>query len=183
MAEDEVRTGDFAGPEEYLENPDIARAVEESDTPVHLGADPPRLAGEYSVDGTVVDTHSDMSQLQGMPLQSTFCFFNQTTSNRIEFRETFEGGTVGGSGGFITGEDGYFTSWQESDQEGAEAGLPSGCSIHVAAVISGQKLDGGDLDAEGLSIITATSGCPESDIRIEGLWWKWVAYFELDGEC
>ena len=181
--DDGAKRRGFDGPEEYLANPDIDRAVEESGMEVHLGETPPRLAGNYAVDGTVVDAHVDISHLRNTPLRSTFCFFNQTARNTIEFRESLQGISVSGQGGFISGSGGFFTTWQESDQEGETAGLPDGCSLHVAAMISGVKLDGGDLSAEGLSVITDTLGCPSSDVRVEGLWWRWEAPFRLLGDC
>ena len=89
---------------------------------------------------------------------------------------------MGGAGGYITGESRKFTIWGESRQNGEEAGLPDELTITVALIMSGQKLNGGDLIAKGLTVVTEVEGMEDYE-ELTGIWWMWEAYFFLEGSC
>lgn len=99
----------------------------------------------------------------------------------MDFQEKVRGLVFWGSGGYITGDNGKFTIWQESKQSGREAGLPNDITINVVLLMSGTKLNNGDLSAKGISIVTeVTTTNSEYDIEsIEGMWWMWEADFDL----
>lgn len=173
----------FDSPEEFLVNPSVQEAIDDSNIPIYEGEEPPVLSGTYEVDGSVVDVSTIFQGLYGAQINSTFILYNQTASGEISFREEIQGIIVSGSGGYIIGEDMKFTIFQESFQSGAEAGLPSGVSITVVLIMSGKKYETGDLVANGISIITnATSSNFDYDVEgAIGNWWMWKAYFTLEG--
>lgn len=179
----EPKTSGFNSSEEFLENPDVNRAKNNSGIPVYMGQTPPTLAGNYETDGQVVKADPRLQSLQGLPIQSTVCLFNQTSSGEIDFRETIGGIVAWGSGGYVTGEGSQFTIWQESRQSGAEAGLPANCSITVVLIMSGVKKQGGNLETKGLSVVTEVSGCSGNSEELVGVWWLWEATFTLNGAC
>ncbi|MCF7859589.1 MAG: hypothetical protein K9N07_09775 [Candidatus Cloacimonetes bacterium] len=178
------KKSDFESPEEFISNPSVNDATENSDIDVNYGNNPPPLAGTYILDGQILEvSSSDLSSLIGLAIKSEMELFNQTTSGKISLRETVGNITVWGSGGYITGESDNFTIWQESKQSGAEAGLPNDITINVALLMSGRKFSNGNLDARGISIITKveTSNTSYNTELIEGLWWLWEADFDLQG--
>ena len=168
----------FSSPEEYIENPSVKKAVNESDIPVYPGSNPPALAGTYSVDGSIIDASYEMSSLIGIPVRSVFVLSKQTNSGKIDFEERVNGIKVSGSGGYISGNSGRFTIYQESIQSGSEAGLPDGVRMTVVLMMSGTKASNGNLtNVEGISIVTEINN--PSYKKAEGWWWKWKATFYL----
>ena len=144
------------------------------------GATPPaNLAGQYSVEGVVSNTSDALSNLKGLPVNSTFILSNQTNSGRIDCAEMVGGIKATGSGGYVTGANGNFTIYQESKQSGTEAGLPAGVSITVVLIMSGQQANNGDLtNVKGISIVTEVNNRDYNTLI--GQWWKWVADFYLE---
>lgn len=178
---EDYKKGNFSSPEEYVENPSVKNAVSNSGISLYEGNNPPPLAGEYSVIGEVINASPELSIIIGRNFNSQITLYNQTVSGRIDFVERVYGLTAWATGGYITGESGSFTIWQESKQSGSEAGLPEDITIAVALLISGTKLGNGDLDARGISIITnveTTNSSYNSD-KVEGIWWMWEADFNL----
>jgi len=176
------KTSDFDSPEEFIKNPDIKEAEDESGITFYYGDNPPALVGEYSTDGEVTKTSPELVNMISFPINSTFCLYNQTSSGLISFTESIMNIKVGGAGGYITGESGKFTIWGESRQNGEEAGLPDELTITVALIMSGQKLNGGDLIAKGLTVVTEVEGMEDYE-ELTGIWWMWEAYFFLEGSC
>jgi hypothetical protein len=142
------------------------------------------LAGIYLADGRVTDASSDAASMKGLSINSQITLYNQTKTGGINFKESVQGITVQGSGGYITGENGKFTIYQESVQTGSDAGLPDDMTIYVALIMSGTKLANGDLSAKGLSVITDIKAdakkYPNKD-AVKGLWWMWEANLKLTG--
>ncbi len=178
------KKSNFSEPEEYIENPSVAAAINESGININEGDDPPPLAGTYLTDGEIEDASYILNSLIGIPINSEIKLYNQTASGKIDFQEKVGGLTAWGSGGYVTGENGRFTIWQESRQSGSEAGLPDDITINVALLMSGTKLNSGDLTAKGISIITEViTSNDEYDIEsVEGIWWMWEADFDLQAE-
>ncbi len=179
--EKEFKKSNFSEPEEYIENPSVIQAINESGISIHEGENPPPLAGTYFADGEVTDASYALNSLIGLPINSEIRLYNQTTSGKIDFQEKVGGITAWGSGGYITGENGKFTIYQESKQSGSEAGLPNDLTINVALLMSGTKFSNGDLTASGISIITdvtTTNGSYNTE-AVEGIWWMWDADFDL----
>ncbi len=180
----ESKKDGFDSPEEYLENPSVKNAIDESGMPVYEGDNPPVLSGVYSAEGEVVSASSDASELEGLPLRSTITLYDQTASGKIKIKEEVQGIVVYGAGGYIIGDDGKFSIFEESYQSGEEAGLPSDLSINVVLVMSGKKYSNGNLKAKGISIVTKASSTNSGkyDLEaIENLWWMWEADFYLEG--
>lgn len=181
-----VKTCNFTSAEEFLENPSVKNALNAVGVSVNKGDNPPVLSGEYDVNGYIVKTGKPVTGLTGTRINSQFNLYNQTSLGKISFSESVGNIQVQGSGGFITGQGNKFTIWQESRQNGAEAGLPDGMSVNVVLVMLGNKLSNGDLSAKGISIITnATSSDPDYQIDEEvlsdgELYWMWDADFILD---
>jgi hypothetical protein len=176
--EDESKKNGFSSPEEYIVNPSVKNALKESNVPVYEGDNPPALAGTYSADGYVTDASYEMSDIIGAPIQSEIVLSKQTTSGKIDFEERVSGIKVSGSGGYITGDNGRFTIYQESKQSGSEAGLPDGVTLTVVLMMSGTKSSNGNLvGVEGISIVTEVNN--SSYKKAEGWWWKWNADFYL----
>jgi len=179
------KTGGFSSPEDFIENPSVQSALEESGVPIYEGNDPPPLAGTYLADGEVTDASYELYNAIGAPIQSTIVLSKQTASGKIDFAEMVGDMSVSGSGGYITGNNGRFTIYQESKQSGSEAGLPDEVSMTVVLLMSGKKVSNGDLEnVEGISIITeANSSDPSYNMNaVKGLWWKWEADFYLQKE-
>lgn len=178
------KKSNFNSPEEFLENPSVKNAISESSISINYGEYPPILSGIYNAAGSVTDVSSIVSELYGLPINSTITLYNQTASGKINFKEEISGVSVNGTGGYIIGENGEFSIFQESLQNGEEAGLPSDLSVTVVLIMSGIKYNQGDLRAKGISIITkATSPNPKDYdlVSIEKIWWMWEAYFNLEG--
>ena len=183
VVEPPIKDTDFNEPEEYLENPSVKDAIDESQIPINKGDDPPVLSGDYHVTGEIIDASSTISQLIGISLNSNIKLYNQTNTGKISLVETVGNLTAWATGGYITGANGKFTIWQESEQSGEEAGLPEDLTINVALLISGAKLYDGDLEARGISIITnvETTNKDYNTKNVKGLWWMYDAYFDLQG--
>jgi hypothetical protein len=145
--------GGMDGPEDYIKNPSVKAAINESRIEINEGDNPPPLAGTYSLNGYVVDASRLISELVGTPVRSEFELYNQTSSGKISFREKIGGLSVSGSGGYITGDNGKFTIYMESRQSGSEAGLPNDITLDVVALFSGTKYNSGDLRVKGITII------------------------------
>jgi len=177
----DLKKNDFEGPEEYLENPSVKNAVEDSDFPIYEGNDPPRLAGDYLADAEITSTSPLLEYGVGAKITSKITLYNQTASGKISFKETLGSITVWASGGYITGENNDFTIWQESRQSGSEAGLPDDVTVYVSLLMSGYKEDDGDLKISGISIITRViTDNKEYDIdEIEGQWWMYEGTLSL----
>ena len=178
------KKSNFESPEEFLQNPSVQNAIQESSISINKGDDPPLLAGIYSVNGYVVDVSSAAQELYGSPISSTITLYNQTASGKIDLKEEVSGIVVYGSGGYIIGENGAFSVFQESKQNGEEAGLPSDLSVTVVLIMSGVKNSSGDLRAKGISIVTkatSTSSGKYDLEEIEKIWWMWDAQFTLKG--
>ena len=140
------------------------------------------MAGTYLTDGEVTDASYLLSELIGVPMGSEFILSGQTSSGKINFEERINGIRATGTGGYITGANGYFTIYLVSEQTGTEAGLPNDVSITVVVMMSGKQSSNGNLtDVEGITIyIKAKSSNKDYDLRaIEGLWYKWEATFYL----
>lgn len=176
-----TKESNFASTEEYIKNPSVTAAITELGININEGDNPPPLAGTYLTDGEVVDASDLINTLIGYPISSEIRLYNQTTSGKIDFQEKVGGLTAWGSGGYITGDNGSFTIWQESEQSGSDAGLPDDITINVALLMSGTKLTNGDLTAKGISIITKveTDNSQYNAEILKGIWWMWDAYFEL----
>jgi hypothetical protein len=176
-----IKKSNFSEPDEYIENPSVKKAVSESGITINKGSTPPPLAGTYIANGSVVDASARLLTLKGMTIYSQIILYNQTTSGKIDFQEKVQNLTVWGSGGYITGNSGNFTIWQESRQSGDEAGLPDDITLTVVLLMSGNKLISGDLSASGISIITKVeTNSSQYDVNaIEGSWWMWRADMEL----
>lgn len=179
-----VKKEDFNSPEEFIENPSVKAAVKDSHIPIYEGENPPPLAGTYYTNGKITDASSVISELVGREVNSVVILYHQTASGKIDFQEKAGGITVMASGGYITGENGRFTIWQESIQSGSEAGLPDDITMTVAFLMSGTKLSDGDLNASGITIITKVETTNKNyDVDLlEGLWWMWKASFDLQTE-
>ena len=172
---------DFSGPEDYISNPSVKAAINESRIEVNKGDNPPPLAGTYSLNGSVIDASGVIRTVVGLPINTEFELFNQTASGKISFRERVGGISASGSGGYITGDNGKFTIYLESNQSGAEAGLPNDISLEVVLLMSGNKYDSGNLRVKGISIINKvrTTNKEYNTKSIEGCWWMWDADFYL----
>jgi len=181
--EEKPKTSNFNSPEEFIENPDVEKAKNNSGINIYYGDNPPPLAGKYITDGRVTKASPELSALISLPINSTTCLYNQTVSGSISFSESVGTISVSGTGGYITGDNGKFSIWGEALQSGSEAGLPNDCSITVVVIMSGQKLSGGDLTAKGLTVITEVKNCSDVDEDITGVWWMWEADFILQGSC
>lgn len=183
--QEQAKTKNFDSPEEYLENPSVKQAVQESNIEVYQGEEPPRLAGNYIADGKISDASSAIYAMVGAKVNSLIVLYNQTSSGKISFREKVGDIIVWGSGGYITGEYLSFTIWQESKQTGEEAGLPDDVAIYVSLIMSGTKDSYGNLEAKGISIITEVkTSNPDYDVdQMVGVWWMWKADFTLEGEA
>jgi len=179
-------------PEQYLENPVVRTAIEQSDFPVRRGTSPPRLSGTYDVSGRVVAASTAFQGWRDALLRSTdLRLFNQTAAGAISLRENFLGTSVEATGGYVTGDGAVFTIWQTSRQDverlfrqlapSTEWPWEEGCVIVVALLMSGRKAsDDGDLqDVEGLTSYVDTSGCqiPAIRERLANGWYKWQAEF------
>ena len=175
----------FGSPEEYIENPSVSGAIDDSGIPIYEGDTPPALAGTYLLDGEVTDASSLLNELIGAPMGSEFILSKQTVSGKIDLEERVGGLKGTGSGGYITGANGHFTIYIESKQSGSEAGLPHDVSVTVVLLMSGTKASNGDLiNVEGLTVFTHASSSNKSyDLNaIKGLWYKWEADFYLQKE-
>lgn len=180
----QTKDSNFSSPDEYVQNPSIKNAVQNSNININRGTNPPPLVGDYNARGDVKDASSSIKQaVIGLKMNSLITLYNQTTSGKINFREKVGGLTAWATGGYVTGDNGKFTIWQESKQSGAEAGLPNDISINIALLMSGQKLNNGDLQAEGISIVTKveTNNSSYDTQKIIGVWWMWDADFYLQG--
>ncbi|GHU79765.1 hypothetical protein FACS1894145_4620 [Bacteroidia bacterium] len=182
--DDPEKSSNFKSAEEFISNPSVYQAVNESYIDINKGNNPPPLAGNYLANGKVTDASYDLSELKNAPLNSIITLYDQTASGQIKFKETVQGLTVTGNGGYIIGDNGKFSIFIESQQSGSEAELPDDMFINVALIMSGTKLNNGNLTAEGLSVITDIqadkSKYPNRD-AIKGLWWKWEANLRLTG--
>lgn len=182
-SEEQIKTKNFDSPEEYLENPSVSKAIKESDIEIYDEDAPPRLAGDYNLEGEVVDA-SDYS-LVGAEVNSLITLYNQTASGKISFREKVGNITAWASGGYITGDNGKFTIWQESKQSGEEAGLPEDLTVYVSLIMSGTKSDDGNLHAKSIAIITDVQTTNSNyDIEaIKSIWWMVEGDYNLKGEA
>jgi len=180
----EPKTKGFNSPEEFLENPSVKNAIEDSGIQINEGENPPVLSGIYLLDGYVTKVSPVIQDLYGSIISSTVTLYNQTTSGKISFKEEIQGIVVQGTGGYIIGDDGKFSIFQESIQKGEEAGLPSDLSVTVVLIMSGQKHEDGNLTAKGISIITDASSSNSGNYDLETLkkvWWMWECLFVLQG--
>ena len=178
-------------PEQYLENPVIRTAIEQSDFPVRRGTSPPQLSGTYDVSGRVVAASTAFQGWRDALIRSTdLRLFNQTAAGAISLRENFLGTSVEATGGYVTGDGAVFTIWQTSRQDverlfrqlapSTEWPWEEGCVIVVALLMSGRKASNGDLQGvEGLTSYVDTSGCqiPAIRERLANGWYKWQAEF------
>lgn len=179
-------------PDQYLENPSVKTAIEQSDFPVHRGTSPPRLSGTYETSGRVVDTSTAFQATRNTLIRSTVRLFNQTAAGAISIRENFLGTSAEATGGYVTGDGAVFTIWQTSRQDvermfrqlapSTEWPWEESCVIVVALLMSGRKASNGDLQGvEGLTSYVDMSGCqiPAIRERLANGWYKWQANFEL----
>ena len=168
----------FSSPEEFIENPSVKNAINESGIPVNYGDTPPALAGTYLVNGNFTDASYELYSFVGTSFQSEVILSKQTNTGKIDYAERIDDYNVKGSGGYITGNNGRFTIYQESRQSGSEAGLPNGISQTVVMMMSGTKSNNGNLTSvKGITIITEISNA--SYTNLVGLWWIWDATFYL----
>ena len=175
------KTGDFSKPEEFIKNPSVKDAINESGININRGDNPPPLAGVYAASGSVIDASNMLNAFVGSPIGSEFELYEQTASGKISFREKAGGITVFGSGGYITGENGRFTIYLESKQSGSQAGLPDGITVNVVLLMSGTKLNNGNLTAKGLTTFTEViSTNKQYDTKdVLGNWYMWEGNFYL----
>lgn len=178
-------------PEQYLENPVIRTAIEQSKFPVRRGTIPPQLSGTYDVSGQVVAASTAFQGWREALIRSTdLRLFNQTAAGAISLRENFLGTSVEATGGYVTGDGAVFTIWQTSRQDverlfrqlapSTEWPWEEGCVIVVALLMSGRKTALGNLQGvEGLTSYVDTSGCqiPAIRERLANGWYKWQAGF------
>lgn len=168
----------FQSPEEFIENPYVSEAIEGSEIEIYYGDNPPSLAGKYNTNGEITKHHPGLIAAFPSVISSTFCLYNQTLET-IDFTESAGDLTIGGEGNYITGDNGMFTIWGESLQTGSVAGLPGDCTATVVFIMSGRKLDNGDLYAKGLTVTTELKDCQ----GFIGGWYMWEADFDYDGNC
>ncbi len=83
----EAKKSNFSEPEEYMENPSVTAAINESGISINKGDNPPPLAGTYLAKGKVVDASSLVNSIVGLPINSEIKLYNQTTSGKIDFQE------------------------------------------------------------------------------------------------
>jgi len=173
----------FNTPEEYLKNPSVGSAISNAGIEIHNGETPPPLAGTYKLNGTIKKTSYLLSEWKNKKIYSSVVLYNQTQSGKINYQEKVNGYTAIASGGYITGENGKFTIWQESVQTGSSAGLPDDITITVVLLISGTKYGNGNLFAKGISIVTdaKTTNNNYNIDQVEGVWWMWESDFLLIG--
>ena len=180
--EDEIKTCGFDSPAEYLKNPSVSSALNKTGVPIHPGNTPPDIAGTYLTSGEITDASGILSMMIGLPVRSDFVFFDQTTSNEIEFEERVSGMRAGGSGGFIGGAEERFTVYLESIQSGSEAGLPNGVSVTVVMIMSGTKASNGNItNVEGVTVYTdaASTNSSYNVSMLKGVWYKIEGEFLL----
>jgi hypothetical protein len=176
--EDDVLKANFPSPSDYLYNKDVNRVVGFTGFPIYVGeTDEPILSGLYDVDLIIID--SDMPEIIGERGDSEVYLYNevpyQYSFNIIDYRETVqttqEDVIVDAKGNFVTGNNGYFTMYQEGDQ------VYESCTVHVVALISGYQNSDGDLvNVEGISVATKKTGCEN---YIVSDWHESAATFNL----
>ena len=168
----------FENPSDFLQNPYVQGAINESNIPVNQGDNPPALAGTYQINGSVTDASDELYSEIGLPIQTVFVLSNQTSSGKINFEERLNGIAVYGIGGYITGDNGRFTIYGESKQSGSDAGLPNGVTITVVVMMSGTQSNNGNLtNVQGISIVTDVNNSSYKEFK--GAWWKYNATFTL----
>lgn len=172
---------DFDSPDGFLANPAISDAIVASGIEINTGDHPPQLEGEYHAEGSVTQTHPDMLTLEGNPIASILCFYNQY-SNSIIFNEKLGDVLSKDRIAYVTGSGGKFSIWQEARESGHASGLPEGCTIHSSLIMSGHQDENGDLRAEGLNTFIHVEGCDDDEV-MRGQWWHWSATLSFNPEC
>ncbi len=174
------KKSDFNGPSEFVDNSSISDAIDESEFNLYFGNNPPSIMGTYKTFGNILHTSSSLSSYIGQSLGSTtFFIFDQTDAGRIKITEQDGDNVAYGTGGYITGDDQYFTLYQEGIQ-GEEAGLPEGVTLYVSFILSGRKSTFGTIEeAEFLNVTTnVVSTNPDYDYS-EGEWYMGAGYMNL----
>ena len=177
------RTGSFTTAQDYLNNAKVRSALADSGFTINYGSSPPTVAGtlrqgsmtgasitptysaEYQLSGRVVDAGGGAFQaLNGIPVRSLLCLFDQTASGSISVRERSLGIEVTADG-HITGSGDYFTTYIQSEQDlsaqlsqlnptlAQQLGV---CEIEVSALASGRRTAADNLaDLGTLTAVTA----------------------------
>ncbi len=158
--EESVITHNFESPDEFLENPDIADAILESNFSINYGSTPPNIEGSYTLAGSVVN--ASQSSLIGTAMGSIIEFYNQVLDN-LDLRETVGTQVATAEGSFIIGNYGRFTIFEESKQNYDDG------YVYVALLMSGTLYDSGTIDAYTLTTITEVEGIEGAEA---GGWYK-----------
>jgi hypothetical protein len=169
---DKPKTRDFNSSEEFMDNPSVQDGIDESGQPVNQGDDPPPIAGKYYAVGSVVD--STHSSLVGSPIDSSICLYDQTHSGLINYAEVAGDTAITATGNYVTGDFDRFTIWQEADA------YFYGCRQHNALIMSGYKLENGDLQVSGLTVVLEAEDC---DSLGPGFWFQTEFYMTLECAC
>ena len=175
--DDDSKKSNFSSPEEFLKNPSVSKAIKESNIDINKGDKPPTLEGTYLTNGKTTNASELLASSVNIPFQSEFKLYNQTSSGKINLQEKVAGLTASGIGCYITGDNGKFTIYAETKQDGKNFGLPNNSTATVALLMSGTKLSNGNLRVKGVSTFTEVSH--KEPYNLEGSWWIWEADFNL----
>lgn len=167
---------DFQSPEELMENPYLSKAISESGIETYLGTNPPIIDGKYSADGAIIKHHPSIIGPFPAISSSNICFYNQSKTT-IDFEESVD--DINGVGSYLTGENGRFTIWGESSNSGTILGVPLDCNATVVVIISGRRLEDGDLQVKALVVSTELKNCE----GFVGGWYIWEAGLTFIGIC
>jgi alpha-tubulin suppressor-like RCC1 family protein len=166
----------FETPEEFLENPHVAKAIDESGISIILTNDPPMVDGRYHSETGIVLDSSDPDIIGSTTLPTDLCFHNQTSSGNIDFAHKSDVNTSTGEGFLITGDGDKFMIWQETEVEAVE----SDCHQYKVHLISGTKQENGGLESKALNIVVAATNC--GDITA-GDWFLSKTAWSYECEC
>ncbi len=166
-------------PEEFMENLFVKEAVIGSEIETYYGDTPPSLVGQYTTTGEITKHHSGLIGPFPAIVSFTACLFNQGHSDSISFAESVGDFLFGGEESLITGDNGRFTIWGEFLETNNVIGLSDSCTATVVFIMSGRKLDNGDIRAQGLTVTTELQDCQ----GFVGGWYMWEADFSFDGTC
>jgi fibronectin type 3 domain-containing protein len=158
--ESDYKKSGFSSSDEILKNPEVKKAIKEAGINIYPGTNPPSIVGEFRTDScSVVGTSTNLNQMYGLPLRSTFKFSNQTNGSIIVSEKGDNGEYSNGSGAFITGEGNYYSLFIEATNSDGS---------NVIAIQSGEVLTGGKINMKNVTTYTLK---PPSN-AVVGDWWK-----------
>lgn len=165
----------------FLEDPSVENAIEESGIELYPGDTPPSLEGKYQNYAEITEASVYYSDIVGDSITTKMLLFNQTESGEISLEEYLDEITYEGIGGYITGEDGYFSLWIKVYHDYSDYGYDFQETTIV--VLSGTQLSNGDLSFRGMTTITKSITSDEAYVdfckeRI-GAWWMYESDSEL----